>query len=152
MAAVICINDSLLRVAKNIKLFKPEMILMVPLKIETMAKKLEEASLLPAKIVKNQVFGKQFILSAAAALTWILVHRSVQKYDITIQQGYGMTECSPVISISQKWNIRKDSVGQLVPNCQARTVDGELWVKAAVLCRDTIKCRKRRPRPWKTAG
>ena len=53
LGAVICINDSLMRVAKNIKLFKPEMILMVPLMIETMAKKLEEASLLPAKIVKN---------------------------------------------------------------------------------------------------
>ena len=37
LAAVICINDSLMRVAKNIKLFKPEMILMVPLMIETMA-------------------------------------------------------------------------------------------------------------------
>jgi long-chain acyl-CoA synthetase len=60
LAAVICINDSLMRVAKNIKLFKPEMILMVPLMIETMAKKLEEASMLPAKLVKNQVFGKQF--------------------------------------------------------------------------------------------
>jgi long-chain acyl-CoA synthetase len=54
-----------------------------------------------------------------------------QKYGITIQQGYGMTECSPVISISQSWNIRKDSVGQLVPNCQAKTVDGELWVKGS---------------------
>ena len=42
-----------------------------------------------------------------------------------------MTECSPVISISQRWNIRSDSVGQLVPNCEAKTVDGELWVKGS---------------------
>ena len=60
LGAVICINDSLMRVAKNIKLFKPEMILMVPLMIETMAKKLEEAALLTACIVKSEVFGKQF--------------------------------------------------------------------------------------------
>ena len=80
LAAVICINDSLLRVAKNIKLFKPEMILMVPLMIETMAKKLEEASLLPAKIVKNQVFGKQFHTeSAARRLPGSFLHRSVPK-------------------------------------------------------------------------
>ena len=31
LGAIICINDSLMRVAKNIKLFKPNMILMVPL-------------------------------------------------------------------------------------------------------------------------
>ena len=30
LGAVICINDSLMRVAKNIKLFKPELMLMVP--------------------------------------------------------------------------------------------------------------------------
>ena len=132
LAAVICINDSLMRVAKNIKLFKPEMILMVPLMIETMAKKLEEASFLPAKLVKSQVFGRQFhtICSGGAYLDPSYIDM-FEKYDITIQQGYGMTECSPVISISQKWDIRKDSVGQLVPNCVAKTVDGELWVKGS---------------------
>ena len=132
LGAVICINDSLMRVAKNIKLFKPEMILMVPLMIETMAKKLEEAALLPAKIVKNQVFGKQFhtICSGGAYLDPSYIDLFA-KYDIIIQQGYGMTECSPVISTTQKWNIRKDAVGQLLPNCQAKTVDGELWVKGS---------------------
>ena len=132
LASVICINDSLMRVAKNIKLFKPEMILMVPLMIETMAKKLEEASLLPAKLVKSQVFGKQFhtICSGGAYLDPSYIDL-FKRYDITIQQGYGMTECSPVISVTQKWNIRKDAVGQLIPNCEAKTVDGELWVKGS---------------------
>ena len=60
IGAIICINDSLLRVAKNIKLFEPNMILMVPLMIETLAKKLEEASWIPAPLVKAKVFGKQF--------------------------------------------------------------------------------------------
>lgn len=130
LGAVICINDSLMRVAKNIKLFKPEMILMVPLMIETMAKKLEEASLLPAGIVKSQVFGKQFhtICSGGAYLDPKYVDL-FKKYNIVIQQGYGMTECSPVISVNQSWNIRSDSVGQLLPNLEAKTVDGELWVK-----------------------
>ena len=60
IGSVICINDSLLRVAENIKLFEPNMILMVPLMIETIAKKLEKASLIPAAMVKAKVFGKQF--------------------------------------------------------------------------------------------
>ena len=132
LAAVICINDSLMRVAKNIKLFKPEMILMVPLMIETMAKKLEEASLLPAKIVKNQVFGKQFhtICSGGAYLPPAMIDLFA-RYGITILQGYGMTECSPVISTTVSWNIRKESVGQILPNCEAKTVDEELWVRGS---------------------
>lgn len=132
LASVICINDSLIRVAKNIKLFKPEMILMVPLMIETMAKKLEEASMLPAKLVKNQVFGKQFhtICSGGAYLDPAYIDM-FNKYGITILQGYGMTECSPVISTTVSWNIRRDSVGQLIPNCEAKTVDGELWVRGS---------------------
>ena len=132
LGSVICINDSLMRVAKNIKLFKPEMILMVPLMIETMAKKLEEASLLPAKIVKSQVFGKQLhtICSGGAYLDPAYIDL-FNKYDITILQGYGMTECAPVISTTVSWNIRKDSVGQLIPNCEAKTVDGELWVRGS---------------------
>lgn len=132
LGSIICINDSLIRVAKNIKLFKPEMILMVPLMIETMAKKLEEASLLPAKIVKSQVFGKQLhtICSGGAYLDPAYIDL-FNKYDITILQGYGMTECAPVISTTVSWNIRKDSVGQLIPNCEAKTVDGELWVRGS---------------------
>ena len=60
LGAIICINDSLMRVAKNIKLFKPNMILMVPLMIETFAKKLEDVKDLPEKVVKEAVFGSQF--------------------------------------------------------------------------------------------
>ena len=132
LGSVICINDSLMRVVKNIKLFKPEMILMVPLMIETIAKKLQESALLPAALVKSQVFGKQFhtICSGGAYLDPSYIDL-FQKYGITILQGYGMTECSPVISTTVSWNIRKDAVGQLLPNCEARTVEGELWVRGS---------------------
>lgn len=56
--AVICINDSLIRMAKNIKLFNPNVILMVPLMIETLAKKLEDAQGLPPEIVET-LYEKQ---------------------------------------------------------------------------------------------
>lgn len=132
IGADICINDSLLRVAKNIKLFQPNMILMVPLMIETMAKKLEDAEGLPVDLVKKEVFGEQFttICSGGAYLNPAYIDLFA-KYGVTIQQGYGMTECSPVISTNVSWNIRKDSVGQLIPNCEAKTVEEELWVRGS---------------------
>ena len=132
LGSIICINDSLLHVAKNIKLFKPNMILMVPLMIETMAKKLESTAMLPPKLIKNKVFGEQFhtICSGGAYLNPDYLDMFA-RYGITILQGYGMTECSPVISTSVSWDIRKGSVGQLLPNCEGKSVDGELWVRGS---------------------
>lgn len=132
LGSVICINDSLMRVAKNIKLFEPNMILMVPLMIETLAKKLEEAAWLPAPIVKNKVFGKQFhtICSGGAYLNPAYID-IFKKYGITILQGYGMTECAPVISTNLSWNSKAGSVGKLMPNCEVKTVDEELWVRGS---------------------
>lgn len=130
--SIICLNDSLIRMAKNIKLFKPTIILMVPLMIETMAKKLEDAAGLPPEIVKKEVFGEQFqtICSGGAYLPPDMLDL-FKKYDIDILQGYGMTECSPVISTTVSWDIRKGTVGQLVPNCEAKVVDEELWVRGS---------------------
>lgn len=132
LGSVICINDSLMRVAKNIKLFEPEMILMVPLMIETLVKKLEEAAWIPAPLVKAKVFGKQFkaICSGGAYLNPAYVD-TFAKYGITIYQGYGMTECAPVISSNYIGNNRAGSVGKLMPNCEAKTVDEELWVRGS---------------------
>lgn len=132
IGATICINDSLLRVAQNIKLFEPNMILMVPLMVETLAKKLEEAALIPAPIIKAKVFGKQFhtVCSGGAYLNpkYIDLFR---RYGITILQGYGMTECAPVISTNCNHAMKAGSVGKCMPNCQVKIVEEEIWVKGS---------------------
>ncbi len=130
--SIICINDSLIRMMKNIKVFEPTIILMVPLMIETVAKKLEDVAALPPEIVKKEVFGEQlkFICSGGAYMPPAMIDLFA-KYDIKILQGYGMTECSPVISTTLGWNIRKGSVGQLLPNCEAKVIDEELWVRGS---------------------
>lgn len=165
LGSILCINDSLLRVAKNIKLFQPNMILMVPMMIESMAKKIEDAiGMLKAantasaenaanatnvectekdasdgkipegilKKIKNEVFGEQFhtICSGGAYLNPALID-FFEQCGITILQGYGMTECSPVISTSVSWNRKRESVGQLMPNCEAKIVDNEIWVRGS---------------------
>ncbi len=143
LGSVICINDSLLRVAKNIKLFEPNMILMVPLMIETLAKKLEEAAWIPAPLVKAKVFGKQFrtIVSGGAYLNPAYIDM-FKKYGIEILQGYGMTECSPVISTNISSNTKPGSVGKLMPNCEAKVVDEELWVKGSSVMQGYYKMPK----------
>lgn len=132
VGAVICINDSLLRVARNIKLFEPNMMLMVPLMVETLAKKLQEAALVPAPIIKAKVFGKQFhtICSGGAYLNPSYVD-FFKRYGIALLQGYGMTECAPVISANCKFAAKPGSIGKPMPNCQVKIVDEEIRVRGS---------------------
>lgn len=132
LGSTICINDSLLRVVQNIQLFQPNMILMVPLMIATFAKQLEELSNVPPEMVKVKVFGPNLhtICSGGAYLNPAYIDL-FNKYGIRILQGYGMTECSPVISTNLPWKIKQESVGKLLPNCEGKTVDGELWVRGS---------------------
>lgn len=141
--SVICINDSLIRMAKNIRLFRPNVILMVPLMIESMAKKLEDAAGLSPELVKKEVFGEQLhtICSGGAYLPSSM-QELFEKYGITILQGYGMTECAPVISTTVSWNVKKGSVGQLMPNCEAKVVDEELWVRGSSVMQGYYKMPK----------
>ena len=87
---------------------------------------------MPAALVRAKVFGKQFhtIFSGGAYLNPAYL-KTFQRYGITILQGYGMTECSPVISTNLSWESKVGSVGKLLPNCEAKTVDEELWIKGS---------------------
>lgn len=131
IGVISCINDSIMRVARNMKLFQPELVLMVPLVIESIYKKLRDVDpSVPKELVAKEVFGGKLktICSGGAYLDPDYVDRFAE-YGITILQGYGMSECSPVISTNLEWDNRRGSVGKLLPNCEAKSVDGELWVK-----------------------
>lgn len=128
-----CINDSIMHVQKNLKLFQPELVLLVPLVIESIYNKLKAAgNLIPKKMIAKQAFGGNLktIVSGGAYLNPDYVEKFAE-YGITILQGYGMTECSPVISTNLVWDNRKGSVGKLLPNCEGKIVDEEIWVKGS---------------------
>ena len=128
-----CINDSIMHVQKNLKLFKPDMVLLVPLVIESIYAKLKAAGgMMPKKLVAKAAFGGNLetICSGGAYLDPEYVDRFAE-YGITILQGYGMTECSPVISTNLPWENKKGSVGKLMPNCEAKVVNEEIWVRGS---------------------
>ncbi len=137
IGATICINDSIMRVQKNMNLFKPELVLMVPMIIESICSKLKEAAKqsppgTPKSLITQAAFGGRLktICSGGAYLDPDYVD-FFREYGITILQGYGMTECSPVISTNLAWANKVGSVGKLLPNCQAKVVDEEIWVKGS---------------------
>lgn len=130
---VICINDSIMHVSKNLKLFKPEIVLLVPMVVESVYKKLKDSGgILPKKMVAKAGLGGNLktICSGGAYLAPEMVE-AFAEYGIEVLQGYGMTECSPVISTNLSWESKIGSVGKLIPNCEAKSVDGEIWVRGS---------------------
>ncbi len=134
--ATLCINDSLIRLMQNIRLFKPTKLLLVPLMVETIYRRImaekKKNPLIPMKLMGRTVFGKdlEVIFCGGAFLNPELI-TAYARMGIPILQGYGMTECSPRISSSSLADPTTGlDVGRVVKNCRVRIEDGEILAKS----------------------
>ena len=134
--ATVCVNDSVMRIAQNLKLFEPTLMLLVPMIADTMCKKIKAVHAanpeLPEKAIARSIFGKRLrgIYSGGAYLPPELAE-FYKNLGIPMSQGYGMTETSPRISTG---NLDDDStlgdVGKIVNGCEVKIVDGEIRAKS----------------------
>ena len=165
----ICINDSLRHVMKNFQLFKPTGLVLVPLFINTMyakiwseAKKSKKETILKAglatsktlmavgidarrKIFKSvlDAFGRRLdhIICGGAKLNPDLI-AAFEDFGISIFEGCGITECSPLTCVTPYFARKYGSVGPAVPCCRVRIdektgsgeneegyVEGEIQIK-----------------------
>ncbi len=141
LGTTICINDSFLHMAKNMTLFKPEVMLMVPMMVETIYKKLESVSkLLPKKMVAQKVFGGNLktVFVGGAHLDEYYIDKFAA-YGIDLYEGYGMSECSPVISSNNPTTHKPGSVGKVLKNAQVSFEDGEVLVRSTSVMKGYYK-------------
>ncbi len=162
----IAINDSLKRVLKNFALFKPTGLVLVPLFVSTMNKKIWEEAKKGGKdkLLKgltktsramrvvnldmrktlfkqvNAAFGGRLekIVCGGAPLNPELFD-TFAEFGMDISEGYGITECAPLIAVSPYYAPKKGSVGPAVPCCTVRIdsdhigdrgfAEGEIQVK-----------------------
>ncbi|SHJ66668.1 AMP-binding protein [Pseudobutyrivibrio xylanivorans] len=130
LGAIVCINDSLMHMVRNISIFRPKVILMVPLMIESIYKRLSSLTELSDEMIYETVFGGnlKIIFTGGAHLDPFYIDE-FKKYGIDIYEGYGMSECSPVITTNTVDNHKPGSIGKPLANVQIKFVDGEILVK-----------------------
>ena len=134
LGSTICFNDSIMRLVKNIALFQPNVILLVPMIIESILFKLNEAVKAnpnaPKEMIGKSVFGENLrrIYSGGAYLNPKLTD-GMAEFGVEVLQGYGMSEFSPRISVNIHGHSKNGSVGFAVPGCEVKIEDGEILVR-----------------------
>lgn len=138
--ASICFCEGLRYILKNMQEFHPSVILCVPLLLENLHKNIVKNmnKTLPKKYrkenenpfsnlpflikkvvktkVKNTLGGRLrvFIVGAAAANPMIV--RDFDQLGLNTLQGYGLTECSPLVAGNTDFYKKEDSAGLPIPN------------------------------------
>lgn len=164
IATTVYINDSLKYLADNMRKFKPEMSTMVPLFLETMDKsidiqvekmnieKLYKYSIKASNLLRkvgidlrrlmfkkvHDTFGGNFrtIVCGGALLRPELV-KKFRDIGIQVINGFGITECTPLVSVNTVKNADDNSIGQIVPSCEVMILDpdengiGEILVRGS---------------------
>ena len=148
----VCINDSLRHVLKNLQVFKPTGLVLVPLFLNTMYKKIwSEAE----KTGKDKILKTALATSRALLSMGIDVRRKLFKtvlnsfggrldhiicggaklnpeliaafedFGISVFEGFGITECSPLTNVTPYYNRKYGSIGPSVPCCRCRIADAQ---------------------------
>ena len=143
----ICVNDSLKHVMRNFEQFKPTGLPLVPLFVNTMDKRIWETAKKRKKdkVLKNAIkvsgaarkigidigtgmfkdvtssFGGRLakIISGGAPLNTSVV-ADFDAFGIQICEGYGITECSPLVAVNPYYAPKLGSVGPAVECCRVR--------------------------------
>jgi long-chain acyl-CoA synthetase len=83
--------------------------------------------------VRKSFGGKlDFIISGGAPLNHKYVD-GFRELGIQILNGYGITECSPVLSVNRNHYYRDNSVGQILDGVQMKIIEGEICVRGAMV-------------------
>ena len=131
----VCLNGNIADIGKNLSVFQPTTMRLVPMICETLIRKVniihKKYPELSPREAAEKVFGKniRWIAVGGAYLGPKLIDE-YEKYGIMLRQGYGMTETSPKITTADYSEKNKDSSGKILKSiCDVRIVNGEIQVK-----------------------
>ncbi|MCL2603343.1 MAG: AMP-binding protein [Defluviitaleaceae bacterium] len=162
----IFINSSLKNVLSDLGKFKPCNMFLVPLFVETFYKKIWSGA---KEKGKEELLKKLIKISKALLKIGIDVRRVLFKsvlkafggnlklivsggapidekyidglrcFGINVLNGYGITECSPIVAVNRNSHYKSGSVGQVLPCCEVKISEpnenghGEILVKGDIV-------------------
>ena len=166
MGSNVCINGDMKTMMRDLKLFDPVTLMAVPLIAETLQKLLVSAidkadiKVKPAKKkfgvfrktryeepnpykeyieIKKQILGGMSNIICGGAHLPGQVARQFAQFGINVLQGYGITECSPLISVNRNNSNVFGSVGQILPGLEIKLVDSEVLVRGETVMKGYYK-------------
>jgi len=161
-----CINSGLKRFAQEIKEFKPHEMYLVPLIVENLFDKIMEKAKAEGKLkqlkflmklslflysigidirrklfkpILNEFGGNLSILVCGGAALDPDYIKAFRAFGINVLIGYGISECSPVISVNRNEHWRDGSVGIPLKGVEVKTdapdgkSEGELYVRGGIV-------------------
>ncbi len=82
------------------------------------------AALLNLKNVQRSTFASlTYVISGGEPLPARVFQGFQERFGVTLYEGYGMTESSPVVSLNTPWSHRVGSVGTPIPGVSVTAVD-----------------------------
>ena len=150
------INGNLKTVMKDLQMAQAHTLLTVPLMLETIHNKLwmsaEESGkaeglkkLLKLKKyqfalgikksgktldgIREKCLGTIELIICGGAHMSRDIMEEFQYMGVTVLQGYGITECGPLVSVNRNEANRFDSVGLVTANCEVKLDNGEILVR-----------------------
>ncbi len=152
----ICINKSLRTFQADMKAYQPQNMFLVPLYVETLYKGIWKAAreqkkerLLRALIkisnllrkfgldlrrklfrsVLEQFGGKLDLIICGGAFLEQRYIDGMEEIGVQVLNGYGITECSPVVAVNRNRWSKPGSIGLPLPCCEVQIQNGEICVK-----------------------
>ncbi len=162
----ICFCEGIRYITKNLEEYKPDILIVVPLVIEKFYGRIKKAlekekaqskvkvaskiykvakkfgvdtSDLFFKKIKDAFGGNiRLIISGAAGIDPKIIE-DMNGFGIKTFQGYGLTECSPIVICNSDKESKHGSIGRPIPNVEAKLINcdengvGELCVKGPMI-------------------
>ena len=146
--------ESLRTVSDDIKVLRPTLIMAVPLLVEKLldkiSAKLESSrfasfllkiglgAIVGKKVMKN-LGGRLRLFVVGGAPCPIHVLKGFMRLGVPVVEGYGLTECSPVVAVNPLKNPRVGTIGKPIANIAVRIANpnengvGELQVRGPIV-------------------